>query len=157
MEDKILKSVFILAGSLVLSKILPRLITVPREKQTSKARTVIGFLRQVVVVVIYFLAALAVLGNFEVDITPFLLSSTVIGFTIGFGAQNIIKDLISGIYLILEPDFKIGRQLEIGTYSGILKKVTLKNTYLEDERKGLFIIPNGEIKTFLIKKEAPKS
>jgi len=152
MEDKIIKSVVILLGSFVLAKILPKFIRLPEKRQTSKVKTVIGFLKQAVSVVIYVLALLAVLGTFGVDITPYLLSSSIIGFAVGFGAQSFFKDIISGIYLLLEPEFKINKVITINKYSGKVKKVTLKSTYLENKNGDLYIIPNGEIKTIEVKK-----
>ncbi|OGK66268.1 hypothetical protein A2313_01170 [Candidatus Roizmanbacteria bacterium RIFOXYB2_FULL_41_10] len=154
MEDKILKLLIILVSSYVIAKIAPKFILLPKSRQTSKAKTVIDFLRQAVAVVVYFLAAMAILNLFEVDVTPYLLSSSIVGFAIGFGAQSFFKDIIAGIYLLLEPEFKINRFITIDKYAGTVKKVTLKSTYLETEKGDLYIIPNGEIKIIQVKKSA---
>ena len=97
---------------------------------------------------------MAILNLFEVDVTPYLLSSSIVGFAIGFGAQSFFKDIIAGIYLLLEPEFKINRFITIDKYAGTVKKVTLKSTYLETEKGDLYIIPNGEIKIIQVKKSA---
>lgn len=152
MQDEILKALLILVGSFILAKILPKFITLPQSQQSSKAKTVIGFLRQALRVIIYFLAIMVTLNIFGVDMTPYLLSSSIIGFAVGFGAQSFFKDIIAGIYLLMEPEFKINRQITIDKFSGNVKRVSLKSTYLEDKNGNLYIIPNGEIKTVIIKK-----
>ncbi len=156
MEDKILKLLIILVSSYVVAKIAPKFILLPKSRQTSKAKTVVDFLRQAVTVIIYFLGIMAILNLFEVDITPYLLSSSIVGFAVGFGAQSFFKDIIAGIYLLLEPEFKINRFITIDKYAGTVKKVTLKSTYLEASNGDLYIIPNGEIKIIQVKKSAWK-
>lgn len=151
MEAKILKSAFILIGSLFLSKIVPKLVRLPKKQQSKKTETISAFIKQALTITIYFLAVLAILSMFGVDVTPYLLSSSIIGFAIGFGAQSLIKDIISGVYLLMEPSFKIGKHIQINSYEGELKKITLKNTYIESKNHELYIIPNGEIKTIVIK------
>jgi len=154
MEDKILKAVIVFAGSFVLARVLPKFISLPKSRQSSKAKTVIDFLRQGVRVLIYFLALMAILNMFGVDMTPYLLSSSIVGFAVGFGAQSFFKDIIAGVYLLMEPEFKINRQISIDKYSGTVKRITLKSTYLEDNNGDVYIIPNGEIKTITVKKRA---
>jgi len=150
----ILKSALILIVSIILAKYLPKLIRLPESKDNSRTKTVIGFLRQTLSITIYFLGLLSILKLYQVDITPYLLSSSIVGFAIGFGAQSFFKDVISGIYLLTESEFKINRQIEIGAFAGRLKKVTIKSTYLEKKNGDLYIIPNGEIKTILVKKNS---
>lgn len=152
MEDKILKSVIVIAVSFILTKITPKLIRLPESSLTSKRRTVIYFLRQAAVVLITFLAILAILDTFGVNLTPYLLSSSIVGFAIGFGAQSFFKDIIAGIYLLMEPEFKINRVITVDKFTGTVKKVNLKSTYLEDKNGDLYIIPNGEIKTIFVKR-----
>ena len=152
MEDKILKSALILVLSFLVAKIGPKIIRIPESRQTDKSRAVIEFMRQVVTLIVYFLGLMAVLRIFEIDITPYLLSSSIVGFAVGFGAQSFFKDVIAGVYLLTEPEFRINRHIEIGTYKGRLKKLTIKSTYLEDKNGDLYIIPNGEIKAIFVKK-----
>lgn len=151
MTTQIVKSALILLLSFVLVKLIPRFVKIPQKQQTAKNSTVIDFLRQGVKVVIYFLAILSILNTFGIDMTPYLLSSSIIGFAVGFGAQSFFKDIVSGIYLLFEPEFKLNRNITIGKYSGKIRKITLKSTYLETKNHDLYIIPNGEIKTILVK------
>ena len=152
MEEKILKSVLILLISFIISKIVPKFIRLPKGRQTGKSEIILDFFKQVITIIIYFLAFLAIFKMFNIDVTPYLLSSSIIGFAAGFGAQSLIKDIIAGFYLLLEPHFKIGRTIEVNKCKGEIKKITLKNTYLQTKNEDLYIIPNGEIKTVLVKK-----
>jgi len=151
MEEKILKAVFILLGSLALTQLIPRILSLPAKNLPSRHRTIVDFAKQIITLIIYFLGVLIILSIFGIDMTPYLLSSSIIGFAVAFGAQNIIRDMIAGMYLLLEPSFKIGKTVRIGDYVGELKKVTLKNVYLRNEKGDTIIIPNGEIKTIVIK------
>lgn len=151
MEDKILKTLFILLGSLVLSQIIPRLIALPLRNLPSRHRTILGFTKQIVTVLIYFLGGLAILSLFGIDMMPYLLSSSIIGFAIAFGSQSFFKDVIAGINLLFESHVKIGKIIKIGDYTGELKRITLKSTYLESSNGDLYIIPNGEIKILIVK------
>jgi small conductance mechanosensitive channel len=89
---------------------------------------------------------------FGVNIAPFLLSSSIIGFAVGFGAQSLIKDMLAGVSLLLEPEFRIGSLVEINKEIGEVKKVSLKNTYLLTKKNELVIIPNGLITVIKILK-----
>lgn len=155
MEDKIIKSAVILFVSLIVSRYLPKLIHIPSRIATDKAKTIIHFVKQVLTVVILFFAVLIILNIYGVDMTPYLLSSSIVGFAIAFGAQNYIKDIIAGINLIFEPRIHVGKHVVIDKADGILRKVNLKNIYIETKEGDLFIIPNGEIKTIQIKNPKP--
>ncbi len=154
MEEKLFKSILILATSFFLSWFLPRLIHLPQHiYERPKIKTVMRFIKHAISAVIYFLAILILLNIYGIDMTPYLLSSSIIGFAVGFGAQNLIKDLIAGINLLLEPEFRIGREIKIGETKGILENITLKNTYIVSKNGDFHIIPNGEIKTITISAE----
>jgi moderate conductance mechanosensitive channel len=154
MEEKILKTVFILLGSVVLNQIIITALQFSTKNLSVRHRTIVGFLKQAITVVICFLGALTVLSLFGVDMAPYLLSSSIIGFAVAFGAQNTIRDVISGINLLLEPGFKIGRTVRIGDHTGELRKITLKNVYLKNNKGDMIIIPNGEVKIIVIQEQA---
>lgn len=154
MEDKIIKSAIVAIVFFLLAKFIPKLLFLPKNHQTSKAKTVVDFLKQAISMIIYFGAVLIILNIFGVDMTPYLLSSSIVGFAVGFGAQSFFKDIIAGIYLLLEPEFKINRLITIDKYTGVVKRITLKSTYLESDNGDLYIIPNGEIKIVQVKKNA---
>jgi len=125
---------------------------IPKSSLTDKRKTILIFIKQVINVAIYFLGVLYILDMFGVNIAPFLLSSSIIGFAVGFGAQSLIKDMLAGVSLLLEPEFRIGSLVEINKEIGEVKKVSLKNTYLLTKKNELVIIPNGLITVIKILK-----
>ena len=152
MELKIIKSVFILLISFFLTIVVSKFFRIPKSSLTDKRKTILIFIKQVINVAIYFLGTLYILDMFGVNIAPFLLSSSIIGFAVGFGAQSLIKDMLAGVSLLLEPEFRIGSLVEINKEIGEVKKVSLKNTYLLTKKNELVIIPNGLITVIKILK-----
>lgn len=152
MELKIIKSVFILLISFFLTIVVSKFFRIPKSSLTDKRKTILIFIKQVINVAIYFLGVLYILDMFGVNIAPFLLSSSIIGFAVGFGAQSLIKDMLAGVSLLLEPEFRIGSLVEINKEIGEVKKVSLKNTYLLTKKNELVIIPNGLITVIKILK-----
>lgn len=86
-----------------------------------------------------------VLKEIGFDITPLLASAGIVGLAIGFGAQTLVKDMLSGFFLILEGQFDEGDEVEINGKKGIVEKITLRTIWLRDQKKATHIIPNGSI------------
>ncbi|MBI4544164.1 MAG: mechanosensitive ion channel family protein [Gemmatimonadetes bacterium] len=109
-----------------------------------RARTLAGLLNNVALVVIVVVAALTILGAF-IDIKPLLATAGVAGLAISFGAQSLVKDVISGIFILLEEQFGIGDVVRVGDTAGMVEKITLRTTVLRDLEGIVHVIPNGEI------------
>lgn len=86
--------------------------------------------------------ALTVVG---INIGPLLASAGIVGVALGFGAQTLVKDYISGIFLIIEDQYGIGDEVEIGAVKGRVEVVALRTTRIRDEAGVLWYIRNGEI------------
>ena len=112
-----------------------------------RAQTLGSLLNSVALVVIITLAALTILSTFEIDIGPLLAGVGVVGLAVSFGAQSLVKDVISGIFILLESQFGIGDVVKIGDTSGQVEKITLRTTSLRDFEGVVHIIPNGAINT----------
>jgi small-conductance mechanosensitive channel len=110
-----------------------------------RTQTLGGLLNSVALVVITTFAALTILNTF-VPIGPLLAGVSVIGLAISFGAQSLVKDVITGTFILLEGQFGIGDVIRVGEASGLVEKLTLRTTMLRDGEGVLHIIPNGEIK-----------
>lgn len=96
-------------------------------------------------IVIYLVILMMILQLFNFDITPLLAGAGVIGVAIGFGAQSLAKDLISGIMIILEHRYALGDIVSIGDFKGEVVKVTMRSTVLRNEEGEVFYIANGSI------------
>lgn len=91
---------------------------------------------------------LSVLSELNFNITPILTGAGIVGLAIGLGSQNVMKDVISGIFILLEGNFKEGDKVKIAGVSGVVRKITLRRTVLISEKKGaIHVVPNSEIKT----------
>ena len=113
-----------------------------RDQRSSTISTVLNTITTVMIWGTAFLMALTVMG---VNIGPLLASAGIIGVALGFGAQTLVKDYISGIFLIIEDQYGIGDEVEIGTVRGIVEAVALRTTRVRDEAGVLWYIRNGEI------------
>lgn len=94
---------------------------------------------------IFFIAALMILETFNVNTTAILASVGVLGLAVGFGAQNLVKDVISGFFIIFEDQFRVGEFVEAGGATGIVEEIGLRTTKIKRWTGHLEIIPNGSI------------
>ena len=83
---------------------------------------------------------------FDVDIRPILAGAGVIGLAIGFGAQSLVKDFVSGLFILIENQYNIGDKVKIGSSEGNVIKITMRSTVLRDEEGKTYYISNGSIK-----------
>lgn len=109
-----------------------------------RAETIAQLLRSVGQVVILLLAVLLTLRLF-LDITPLLGGVAVLGLAVSFGAQSLIKDLLSGFFILVENQFTVGDVIDAGGKSGTVERMTLRVVMLRDLEGVLHIVPNGEI------------
>ncbi|MFP3881164.1 MAG: mechanosensitive ion channel family protein [Actinomycetota bacterium] len=98
-------------------------------------------------VVIWILALLIVLGTtFGIDITPLLAGAGILGLAIGFGAQHLVNDIISGVFMLLEDQYGVGDVIDAGDAIGVVEGIGLRSTRVRDVTGTLWHIPNGEIR-----------
>jgi small conductance mechanosensitive channel len=113
-----------------------------RDQRSSTISTVLNTIASVFIWGTAILLALTVVG---VNIGPLLASAGIVGVALGFGAQTLVKDYISGIFLIIEDQYGIGDEVEIGAVKGRVEAVALRTTRIRDEAGVLWYIRNGEI------------
>ena len=112
-----------------------------REK---RGQTVAQLLRSVGRVVVVVVAILLTLNVF-VEITPLLAGAGILGLAISFGAQSLVKDVLSGFFILLENQFAVGDVIEAGGKSGVVERMTMRVVQLRDVEGILHFIPNGTI------------
>ena len=93
------------------------------------------------------IAGLMILRELSVDITPALTGAGIAGLAIGFGAQTIVRDVISGFFLILEDQCRVGDVAVVNGQGGLVEEVNLRTIVLRDEEGTVHVFPNGEVKT----------
>lgn len=115
------------------------------ERHRQRVRTLGDLLRNVVDIVIWTVTLLTVLAIVGVPMTPLLASAGVGGIAIGFGAQSLVKDYISGIFMLAEDQFGVGDLVQVGDVKGTVLEVSLRVTKLRDGTGTVWYIRNGEI------------
>jgi small conductance mechanosensitive channel len=119
---------------------------VVRRLRQQRVKTVATLANHVILVVFVIVGALTVLSTvWDIEIGPILASVGVLGLAVSFGAQSLVKDIITGTFMLLEGQFGIGDVIAVGDAAGAVEKITLRTTVLRDIRGAVHIIPNGEI------------
>jgi small conductance mechanosensitive channel len=112
-----------------------------------RVRTLISVLWTIVFVLIWFVVVLTSLGQIGVNVAPLLASAGVVGLAVGFGAQNLVKDLVSGFFLILENQVRVGDVAVINGTAGLVEAISFRTIILRDEAAVVHVFPNGSINT----------
>ncbi len=97
-------------------------------------------------VFIYAIILFLILDLVGVDIRPILAGAGIIGLAVGFGSQSLVKDIVSGFFILMENQYDIGDKIKIGSFTGIVMKITMRSTVLRNDNNELFYIANGSIK-----------
>jgi len=117
----------------------------PRQELADRADTVSGVLVQVTSIAVWVVAALMVLSEVGVDITPILATVGLGALAVGLAAQNIIRDYLHGFFILLEDWYRVGEVAVIGGTGGLVEGISLRRTLLRDLNGTLHIIPNSKI------------
>jgi small conductance mechanosensitive channel len=110
-----------------------------------RAATLSGILSRVVTSVVAFLAILMLLRELSIDVLPILTGAGIAGLAIGFGAQNLVRDVISGFFLILEDQVRVGDLARINGVGGVVEQIGLRTIVLRDVEGAVQVFPNGTI------------
>lgn len=86
-----------------------------------------------------------IMGIFGLDLRPVLAGLGIVGLAVGFGAQSLIKDFVSGLFILVENQYNIGDKVQIGGAVGKVVKITLRSTVLEDDENKVYYVANGSI------------
>jgi moderate conductance mechanosensitive channel len=115
-----------------------------REQQT---RTLAGVLYSAGSRVVWVVALLTALHEFNIDIAPAVTLAGLASVAIGFGAQTLVRDIITGFYIVLEDQYVVGDTIQFADYIGRVEHLTLRRTVIRDARGALVTIANGDIRT----------
>lgn len=107
--------------------------------------TLVKLLQNTLSYVVYFAAILAILSAFTINVTGILAGAGVIGLAVGFGAQSLVKDIISGFFIIFEDQFSVGDYVQVGTALGTVEEIGLRTAKISAYGGEIYIIPNGNI------------
>ncbi|HWH31797.1 MAG TPA: mechanosensitive ion channel family protein [Egibacteraceae bacterium] len=116
------------------------------QRAQMRARTITGVIRSFAVVAIWITAGITVLGAFNINLGPLIAGAGIAGVALGFGAQNLVRDFLSGIFMLLEDQYGVGDVINAGEATGIVESVSLRTTRLRSVDGTVWYVPNGEIK-----------
>jgi small conductance mechanosensitive channel len=112
---------------------------------SKRTGTLSGVVHWILRLVIWSVAAFMVLSELGVPVAPILTAAGVVGLAVGFGAQNLVQDFISGFFILLEDQIRVGDVVQIGDKGGLVEKVTLRMVILRDQAGTVHFIRNGKI------------
>jgi small-conductance mechanosensitive channel len=115
------------------------------KRQSERARTTGSVLNSILKAVIWIIALGMILGEFGFNLGPVIASAGVIGVAIGLGAQTLVRDILSGIFMLIEDQYGVGDQIKVLDIEGVVEKVGLRITTIRDKNDVLWYVRNGEI------------
>lgn len=118
-----------------------------QQEARSKARyeTLTTVLSSVATMVVWTIAGLMILGEVGISLAPLLAGAGIAGIAIGFGAQSVVRDFLTGFFMLVEDQYGVGDVVDVGDVTGTVEKVTLRTTVLRDVTGNRWHVPNGEI------------
>jgi moderate conductance mechanosensitive channel len=141
----ILSSIVIRIGKVAIHNVFKVRLKSPIRTSERRETTLMKLLENILTYVISFMAFLMILSTLTIDVKALLAGAGIVGLAVGFGAQNLVKDIITGFFIIFEDQFSVGDQVRIGTLEGVVQEIGLRTTKLKSGSGELHILPNGSI------------
>jgi len=113
--------------------------------EATRLRTVLPILRNVSFVTLAVIAVLTALSALGVDIAPMVAGAGVVGIAVGFGAQTLVKDIVSGVFFLFDDAFRVGEYIQSGNYKGTVESFSLRSVRLRHHRGPVYTVPFGEL------------
>ena len=148
-----LKVLFILLLTAIIvrvgKKVIERVFLVrqksPLAYSERRQNTLMKLLQNILAYAVYFTAILAILSTFHINVAGLLAGAGIVGLAVGFGAQSLVKDIITGFFIVFEDQFAVGDVVQIGQATGTVLEIGLRTTKVKSYTGELHIIPNGNI------------
>jgi moderate conductance mechanosensitive channel len=137
-------------GELLISPIVHRAVgrlrsDTSHEDVKKRQDTLIALFHVLLRVVVWLTTIFIILKQLRIDLTTLIASAGVLGFAIGFGAQSLIKDFLSGLFIILESQYRVGDVVSLDGASGTVEQITIRSTIFRDIDGNVHFVPNGSI------------
>jgi small conductance mechanosensitive channel len=118
----------------------------PEEEVQKRAKTLTSVLVATRQIFIILIAVFIILSELGINIAPIMAGVGVVGIAIGFGAQSLVKDIIAGLFIVMENQYRMGDVVNIADKGGIVEEINLRRTVLRDLDGIVHVVPNGEIR-----------
>ena len=133
--------------STIIKKKLDSLEASKDEAQTQRINTLFRILRNFISIAILIIVIMLILSELGIEIGPLIAAAGVVGLAVGFGAQTLVKDIITGLFIILEGQMTIGDIVEVAGHSGRVEAITIRTVRLRDVNGHLHVVPFSEVTT----------
>lgn len=137
----ILGSIFHLTTKLVIARLKAK-----EKRMVRRQRTVTALILSLIKYMFWFVMGMMMLKEFGLDLAPILASAGILGFAVGFGAQELIKDMIAGFFIIFEGAMNVGDFVDVGGFSGTVQEVGIRRTRILNWKNEMRLVNNGDIK-----------
>lgn len=149
----ILTSIIILAVASVLNRIAKKVIVrmmdkkrLPGQGENHRIDTLQSLLTNIAGYTIFFIAIVAILGEFNINASAIIASAGIVGLAIGFGAKDLVSDVVTGFFVLMENQINVGERVTVNGFSGIVEEVGLRILKVRADNGDLHFIPNRDIK-----------
>lgn len=122
-----------------------RLLRERTERASQRAQTLGTLFKSIATTIIWAVALMMLLGEFDVNLGPLIAGAGIIGVAVGFGAQSIVRDLLTGVFMLIEDQYGVGDVVDLGDAVGTVESVGLRTTRLRDISGTVWHVPNGAI------------
>ncbi|MBE4907905.1 mechanosensitive ion channel family protein [Bacillus luteolus] len=141
----IIAGIVIRIGRLAIQNIFRVRNSSPLRVSERRTATLIKLLENVLRYVVYFVVIVMILESLSIEIRALLAGAGIVGLAIGFGAQNLVRDIITGFFIIFEDQFSVGDFIRTGTFEGTVEEIGLRTTKIKSFTGEVHILPNGSI------------
>ncbi|WP_282174276.1 mechanosensitive ion channel family protein [Cytobacillus firmus] len=141
----IVTSILIRIGKLAIRNLFK--VRTPSRLRISERReaTLLKLLENMLTYVVFFVAAIMILSVLTIDVKALLAGAGIVGLAVGFGAQSLVKDIITGFFIIFEDQFSVGDYIRIDQFEGTVEEIGLRTTKIKNWTGEVHILPNGSI------------
>ncbi|MDZ5471659.1 mechanosensitive ion channel family protein [Bacillus sp. 31A1R] len=141
----IISGLVIRLGKIAIHNIFKVRTRSPLQVSERREATIMKLLTNVLSYVVYFIAIMTILSTLTIDVRAMLAGAGIVGLAVGFGAQNLVRDIITGFFIIFEDQFSVGDFIRIGQFEGTVEEIGLRTTKIKSYTGELHIVPNGSI------------
>ncbi len=132
-------------SKMIVSKLFEKFQRGADEEYQKRADTLSAIFKVIINIVIYAVGLIIILGELGIEIGPILAAAGILGLAVGFGAQNLVQDVISGFFLLLEDQIRVNDVVSISDKSGVVEKISLRMVILRDLSGNVHYVRNGRI------------
>lgn len=141
----VVANIIIRIGKVTIHNIFKIRVRSPLRTSERREETLSKLLDNVLSYVIYFIVLMMILSVLGIDVKALLAGAGIVGLAIGFGAQSLVKDILSGFFIIFEDQFSVGDHIRVGQFEGDVEAIGLRTTKIKSWTGELHILPNGSI------------